>query len=199
MLQDGEVLRVGGAEPTLVDVRVVAATNRDLRAEITDRRFREDLFYRLNVIPVTLPPLRERRDDVLPLARHFLARAGRQGGRRLELGPEAGEVLLRHPWPGNVRELENAIERATILGRGDTIEPEDLLPEEAPAGNGAVLSEGTLQECLDACSAERIRSALAASGGRRAEGAVVAAGVVRYGLARVLEVPQRYAVCVGLG
>ena len=172
VLQEGEVQRVGGGDPRSVDVRIIAASNRDLRSAIAEGRFREDLFYRLNVIPVQLPPLRQRRDDVLPLARHFLARCAEQGGRRLELAPEAEERLLRHPWPGNVRELENAIERATILGRGDAVGSEDLLLEEsAPRRADTALSEGTLQECLDACTAERVRAALAATGGRRADAA----------------------------
>ena len=171
-VQEGEVLRVGGSEPRPVDVRIIAATHRDLRSAIAEGRFREDLFYRLNVIPVLLPPLRERRDDILPLARHFLRRTLEQGGRRMELSDAARERLLGHPWPGNVRELENAIERATILGRGEAIEPEDLLLESSGAGSvDPALATGTLQECLDACAAERVRAALAASGGRRADAA----------------------------
>ncbi|MEM7350771.1 MAG: sigma-54 dependent transcriptional regulator, partial [Acidobacteriota bacterium] len=174
VLQEGEVLRVGGDAPRRVDVRVLAATHRDLRAAIADGSFREDLFYRLNVIPVQLPPLRQRREDVLPLACHFLARGAQQGGRQLELSNAAANLLESHPWPGNVRELENAIERASILGRGDTIEPEDLLLDGATEDNALEtdsLQTGTLQECLDACTAERVRAALSASSGRRAEAA----------------------------
>ena len=172
VLQEGEVLRVGGSESRGVDVRVVAATNRDLRAAIAEGRFREDLFYRLSVIPVQLPPLRRRPEDILPLARHFLARAAEQGGRHLELHPDTEQRLLGHPWPGNVRELENAVERATILGRGDAVGPEDLLLEEsASSPPPANLAEGTLQEYLDARTAERIRAALTATGGRRADAA----------------------------
>jgi len=133
VLQEGEVLRVGGSAPRPVDVRIVAATNRDLRREIAAGRFREDLFYRLNVIPIRLPPLRRRRDDVLPLARHFLAMHAEHGGRRLRLEPESEELLRRHPWPGNVRELENSIERAVVLARGDVIGADDLLLEDLSA------------------------------------------------------------------
>src|SRR5262249_5718512 len=124
VLQEYEIDRVGGTAPVPVDVRVVATTNRRLR-ELVDRgRFREDLYYRLTVVPLVLPPLRERRGDVDLLADHFLTRFG--GGRRLTLSPEAREVLRTRPWPGNVRELENALERAALLARGPELGPEDL-------------------------------------------------------------------------
>jgi DNA-binding NtrC family response regulator len=166
-VQEGEVQPVGGAKPRRVDVRLVTATNRVLRDEIAAGRFREDLYFRLNVIPIHLTALRERRDDVVPLARHFLARHAADVGRRHVLAPEAEDVLRRHAWPGNVRELENAIERAVVLARGETITPEDMLLEEpAPAGVAAG-ADGTLQDALDAAAAARIRSALAAAGGER--------------------------------
>jgi two-component system response regulator HydG len=132
-LQDGEVRRVGATQSTTVDARVVAATNRDLEQRVREGGFREDLFYRLNVIPVTLPPLRERREDIPLLAEHFLERIAQRQGRRLRLVPEAVECLLRYPWPGNVRELENAIERTAILSQRVTIGPEDL-PAHVAAG-----------------------------------------------------------------
>ena len=131
VLQESEVLRVGGAAPRRFDVRVVAATNRALRDEVAAGRFREDLFFRLNVIPMQLAPLRERREDVLPLAERFLDRFARDAGRRLRFGADATAALAAHPWPGNVRELENAVERAVVLARGAEITPEDLLLEEA--------------------------------------------------------------------
>jgi len=183
VLQEGEVLRVGGSAPRRVDVRVVAATNRVLRDEIAAGRFREDLYFRLNVIPIHLAPLRERRDDIVPLARHFLARYAAEAGRRLALSPDAERALAAHPWPGNVRELENAVERAVVLARGDTIEPEDLLLEERPAPPAA---DGTLQESLDRAAATRIRAALAAAGGNRAE-AARALGVDRTTLYRTMK------------
>src|SRR6266404_5267636 len=127
-LQSGEVRPVGSTHAITIDARVVAATNRDLAQMIHQGGFREDLFYRLNVIPVTLPPLRERREDIPLLAEHFLTRFAKRQGRVLRLSPASMERLLRYPWPGNVRELENAMERGAILAQADTIEPDDLPP-----------------------------------------------------------------------
>jgi len=132
-LQDGEVRRVGANQATMVDARVVAATNRDLSQRVREGAFREDLFYRLNVIPVTLPPLRERREDITLLAETFLERVGQKQGRVLRLGPDAIECLLRYPWPGNVRELENVVERTSILTTADVIRMGDL-PAHIAAG-----------------------------------------------------------------
>ena len=166
-------------------MRVVAATNRDLRDEVAAGRFREDLYYRLNVVPIQLPPLRERREDVLPLARHFLARHAAEAGRRLDaLRRTPRPPLARHPWPGNVRELENAIERAVVLARGATIAPEDLLLEERSAP-GVTVGDGTLQDALDAAATARIRGALAAAGGERTA-AARALGVDRTTLYRLM-------------
>ncbi|MES1211074.1 MAG: sigma 54-interacting transcriptional regulator, partial [Acidobacteriota bacterium] len=144
VLQERELERVGGTNPIRVDVRILAATNRDLEKAFRDGTFREDLFYRLNVISLTLPPLRERREDIPLLAGHFAARfADRLGRPSMAFTPEARACLLRHPWPGNVRELANAVERALVLGDGALIQPEDLpetLLEAAPAA-GAPLAE----------------------------------------------------------
>jgi len=130
-LQSGEVRRLGATQATTIDVRVIAATNGDLAALISEGKFREDLFYRLNVIQVVLPPLRDRREDIPALAEHFLTRSAGKLGRELRLSPGALERLLRYPWPGNVRELENAIERAAILARSEILEPDDLPPHVA--------------------------------------------------------------------
>jgi len=127
-LQEREIRRVGGNQPIAVNVRVVAATNRDLAQLTRAGRFREDLYYRLNVILVALPPLRERREDIPLLAEHFLARVAQRDGRALRLTPAAAERLLLYAWPGNVRELENALERAAILVAHETIAPGDLPP-----------------------------------------------------------------------
>src|SRR6185369_10837722 len=156
VLQENEVLRVGGVEPRPIDVRVVTATNRVLRDEIAAGRFREDLFFRLNVIPIQLAPLRDRREDVVPLARHFLRRHAGESGRHLELSPEAEAALGAHPWRGNVRELENAIERGVVLARGDMITVEDLLLSESTAAAKAP-ADGSLQNALESATADRIR------------------------------------------
>ncbi len=127
VLQEREFERVGGSQPKKVDVRVVAATNRDLEKEVAEGRFREDLFYRLNVIPVHLPPLRERGDDVLLLAEFFLKKFCVSKNReRMSISPEANGMLIAYSWPGNVRELENFMERLSILCDEVCITPDDL-------------------------------------------------------------------------
>ena len=127
VLQEKEIERVGGTGCRKVDVRIVAATNRDLEAAVAAGTFREDLYYRLNVIPIHLPPLRERGQDVLLLARHFLGRFCRKKERPpLELSPVVQRVLLAYAWPGNVRELENVMERLSVLVDGHVVAPEDL-------------------------------------------------------------------------
>ena len=132
-LQDREFERVGETRTRTADVRVIAATNRDLDADVRAGRFREDLLYRLNVVELTLPPLRERAEDVLPLARDFLARFARAAKRApLELAAATEEVLLRHPWPGNVRELRNTMERIAILWPAQLVAPEALPERTAP-------------------------------------------------------------------
>jgi DNA-binding NtrC family response regulator len=126
VLQEREVQRLGGNRTIPIEVRLVAATNRDLERDVQEGRFREDLFYRLNVIRVALPPLRNRKEDIPALARCFLQKCNRQTGKNLTLSDKAAEHLGRYDWPGNVRELENIIERAVILSPGPTIDPEDL-------------------------------------------------------------------------
>ena len=141
VLQDGRVDRVGGTRTTTVDVRVVAATNRDLLAEAQAGTFREDLYYRLNVIPIHLPPLRERPEDIPLLVDHFLRRFNERLGRGLQgLSPEATDAIAAWRWPGNVRELENLMERAVLLAEGDTIRLRDL------SGIGSVDEAGEVDE-----------------------------------------------------
>ena len=130
-LQEGEIRRVGESSPVQVDVRVIAASNQDLRRAIAERRFREDLFYRLNVVPLRIPPLRERREDVALLAAHFLQRFNQRSGERKALAPEAVARLQEHDWPGNVRELENVIEQAAALTTRPEIRAADLQVEQA--------------------------------------------------------------------
>jgi DNA-binding NtrC family response regulator len=128
VIQEREFTRVGATQVIPIDVRILAATSRNLPDEIREDRFREDLFYRLCVVPIILPPLRQRREDIPLLARYFLQKHGvRQGNKIRGFSEEALEALVRHDWPGNVRELENAIERAVVLARADVITPADLL------------------------------------------------------------------------
>jgi DNA-binding NtrC family response regulator len=133
-LQEHEFERVGGDQTIRVDVRIIAATNRDLREEVARGRFREDLYYRLNVVNVELPPLRDRKADVPSLARFFLDRFAKENGKNIDgFSPETVELLLSHEWPGNVRELENAIERAVVMATGAIVEPRQLPPAVRPA------------------------------------------------------------------
>jgi transcriptional regulator with GAF, ATPase, and Fis domain len=127
VLQEREFDRVGGSQPVRVDVRVIAATNRDLAADVVTGRFRADLYYRLNVFPIHAPPLRARRDDVPRLIAAFVEEASRRLRKPLRaVSPDALEVLVAYDWPGNVRELQNVVERAAILAHGDRIEAADL-------------------------------------------------------------------------
>ena len=179
-LESGEVERVGGQEPIRVDVRVIAATNRDLREEIAAGRFREDVYYRLNVIPIHLPPLRERAEDIPELAAHFLARLqARHGLVPPVLLPDAIERLMRYPWPGNVRELANVCERLAILHPGREVgarEVASMLPDsgavkEIPGTAPVEVSGGSLTERLDAYERALILAALEEADGNVADAA----------------------------
>jgi DNA-binding NtrC family response regulator len=129
VMQEREFMRLGGMETIKVDVRIIAATNCDLRQMVEEGRFREDLYYRLHVISIYLPPLRERKDDIPYLAQHFLEKYGAENNKRdMELSAEALDLMMEYDWPGNVRELENVMERAVVLGSGPRIGP-DLIPE----------------------------------------------------------------------
>src|SRR5205823_12402619 len=133
VLQTGRFERVGGSETVEADVRVIAATNRELAGRIAEGRFREDLYYRLNVVGIALPALRERREDIPLLAEHFIARLARKyRWPHLALSPEAVRWLCEQPWPGNAREMQNVLARAAILVRGRLILPADLRPPAAP-------------------------------------------------------------------
>ena len=164
-LQEGEVQRVGSDAPLTVDVRVLAATNRDLREEVARRRFREDLYFRLNVISLEVPPLRDRGEDI-PVAAHFLERfAGRNRKSIRGFSPQAVDSLLRYAWPGNVRELENAVERAVILCNGDLITRRELpaaiteaaSPEEASSAAVGALAGLPLDELERRAIGETLR------------------------------------------
>jgi two-component system response regulator HydG len=182
-LQEREIERLGGTRPVPVDVRLLAATNHDLARLVADRRFREDLYYRLHVVTITLPPLRERPEDLLPLAEHFLARHARRLDKAVDgFADEALALMRGYRWPGNVRELEHAIERAVILARDGRITGADLgLPPDGPATAEPPTGTGTLAEM------ERrwILAALERAGGNQTE-AAAALGIDRSTLHRKL-------------
>ncbi|MCB0221769.1 MAG: sigma-54-dependent Fis family transcriptional regulator, partial [Chrysiogenetes bacterium] len=171
VLQERRLTRLGGTKEIPIDVRVLAATNRDLEALMKEKLFREDLFYRLNVITIDVPPLRERPEDVLPLAEHFLTHYARQSGKRIEgFAARAKEALLSYTWPGNVRELENLIQRAVLLEDG-----EQLTLSEAP-GLSAATPEAArgaknYRRRVKQTQAEAIREALATTGGNKKQAA----------------------------
>jgi len=149
VLQEREFERVGGARVLRTDVRVIAATNRDLQAHVASGAFRADLFYRLNVFPMQVPALRERREDIPALVRHFAAQAARRVGRKLqEVSPSFIERARAHGWPGNIRELENVVERATIMSRGPLLDGSALLADEVPRAASAdpAPASGTLED-----------------------------------------------------
>jgi len=169
-LQDGEVTMVGSSRPRSVDVRIVAATNQDLADGARTGVFREDLYFRLNVVPIEVPPLRERGDDVLLLARHFLAKFALEAKREPPTLTEAAVEALRNwPWPGNVRELENVIRRLVVLGDDEAFDLPDLpAPMRFSAPRG-----GTVMRSLAEVEAEHIRSVLAAVGGNKTRAAEI--------------------------
>jgi DNA-binding NtrC family response regulator len=170
VLQDKVVMPVGG-KPVKVAARVIAATNRDLQTLVAAGAFREDLYYRLNVVPIWLPPLRERPDDIIPLAEYFLQAAAGQYGARI-LTAAAAARLWEHSWPGNVRELRNTIERTCVLARGPVIDAGDLaIAALEERRSQPQISDSDLPAAVVALESEMIRRTLAACGGNRAEAA----------------------------
>jgi two-component system response regulator AtoC len=171
VLQESEIRRVGDQKTRRVDARVLAATARDLEAETKVGRFREDLFYRINVVVIELPPLRERDEDIAPLARHFAVRLAQRFRRPLSLSDDAIAWLEQQPWPGNVRELENVIERAAVLSNKEVLEPGDFRNDSRPpAPDSPVPTAGdSLRSVVEAAERQAITVALrAADGNRRA-------------------------------
>ena len=175
VLQERQVDTIGGREPVDVDIRVIATTNRSLKREVEEGRFREDLYYRLNVFPVTLPPLRERRADIPHLVEHFLRKhrdIGIRGNRStmIRISREAVNELMKHDWKGNIRELENTVERSILMAEGDTILPEDLIidaRQEMPRGASAIqaglsvseMEKALIMKTLDEVSGNRTKAA----------------------------------------
>jgi two-component system response regulator AtoC len=152
VLQERQVERLGSVQPTAVDVRVLAATNADLRKAVKDGKFREDLYYRLNVVQIHLPPLRERREDIPLLVDHFVRKFARECGKEVR-GVSAGarDLLSRYDWPGNIRELENMIQRAVVLSTGPTLQLQDFPLEVAMPHAGSRLTEETGLPLKEAC------------------------------------------------
>ena len=192
VLQERAFERVGESRPRTSDARIIAATNVDLRRAVVDGRFREDLYYRLRVVPIEIPPLRERREDIEPLATFLLARVGGRQGRALRFSPDALRTLLEHSWPGNVRELENALERAAILTEGRELRAQDVIAARGAVAGGTAVpgrraaGSGTLTDI----EREAIVRALAEVGGNRRQ----AAKRLGIGLRTLYEKIHRYGL-----
>lgn len=186
-VQEREFERVGGTKPISVDVRIIAATNRDLEGAVKEGRFREDLYHRLNVIPLTLPPLRERKEDIPPLAHFFKRRFSLEAKKPFtEISPEALEKLLAYDWPGNVRELANTIERAVVLFHGPTINVEHLPPRVVTAQPGIRSGSLSYHESIDGYRRQVIITALTQAQGNRAQAAKTL-GLQRTYLSRLIK------------
>ena len=181
-LQDGEIRRVGETRPFTVDVRVLCATNQDLRSCVAQRRFREDLFYRLRVFTLEVPPLRQRVDDIMPLAEMFLAQQGR---RKAHFTSRAEKALTGHRWPGNVRELGNAVKHGAVLSAGDDVDVEHLPDDVVNPSRLAPAPPGPLRTLVDV-EREHVLRVLEACGGRQGEAARVL-GIGRTTLWRKLQ------------
>lgn len=172
-IQEKEIERIGAGYPTPIDVRIISATNSNLRSAIKKYKFREDLFYRLNVIPIHLPPLRERKEDIHLLANHFLHKYNREFSKKIKgLKKDAMELLVNYDWPGNIRELQNLIERLCVLAKTDHI-GKDHLPKEIAGENTSKPEshEVTLQKAVQKFEAEFIKNALRKTGGKKGQAA----------------------------
>jgi two-component system response regulator AtoC len=168
VLEEKEFNRVGGNEPIKVDVRVISATNRDMKQAVAEGKFREDLYYRLNVVNIELPPLRERTEDIPMLAQHFLKRFALENQKEITgFSPQATDFLLKHEWPGNVRELENAIERAVILSQNSVIEVADLYQQNMVPAGSTTSSVPNLKQV----EKDHIQNVLSETGGNYTEAA----------------------------
>ena len=172
VLQEREFERVGGTATLRTDVRLIAATNQDLEAAVAGGGFRNDLYYRLNVFPIRMPALRERRSDVMLLADHFVTRFSHQHGRKVKrISTPAIDMLMAYHWPGNVRELENCIERAVLMTRDHVVHAQHLPPSLQTAQESGTSLRGTLQQTLDLVERELVVEALKETSGNMAEAA----------------------------
>ena len=190
VLQEREFERLGGTRTIKIDVRLVAATNRDLRAALEEGTFREDLYYRLNVVPIDIPPLREHKEDIPELASLFLTRFAKDSEKKITgISPDALKVLVNHYWPGNVRELQNVIERSSALAAGPVLQPSDIhldsLRGKPPQPTERLLPEGmTLEQWED----EVIREALRRANGNKSQAARtlgLSRNALRYRLSKI--------------
>jgi DNA-binding NtrC family response regulator len=189
-LQEREFERVGGTRPIRVDVRIIAATNRDLHGLVKEGRFRADLYYRLNVIPISLPPLRERREDIPDLANFFIRRFSFETKKNFnDIGQDARDKLIAYDWPGNVRELANVIERAIVLGRGPNLSVDDLPVAVTSKDSVTSLDSLSYSESIEAYRRDLILSALSEAKGNRAA-AAKALGLQRTYLSRLIKTLQ---------
>ena len=174
VIQEREVNRIGSSRPIKIDVRILAATNENLADAVRKGRFREDLFYRLSVVPIHLPPLRERKEDIQPLVQHFLQKYNRRAKKNIAgISPQAVKALIEYDWPGNIRELENTIERAVVLSSGTGIELEDLMYHGISAGSLLPGSIGGKYKSLEEMEKEYITAVLRASYGNKSRAAEV--------------------------
>jgi len=173
VLENREIKRIGSPDPVHIDIRVIAATNRDLTEMVREVTFRDDLFYRLNVGAIHLPPLRTRTDDIEPLVQHFIGIFNQRLARTVTgTAPEVLDIFARYPWPGNVRELANVIERAMVVCKSSVIVPESLPPHLFEVRPARLDDEPELPDLsLRAAEREQILRALQASGGKRVEAA----------------------------
>jgi transcriptional regulator with PAS, ATPase and Fis domain len=174
VLQDREFDRVGGTQPIRVDIRVIAATNQDLKEAIKDGRFRKDLFFRLNVVSVMIPPLLERREDIPALAKYFVARYAKEMKRpNLTIHPKAIEALRHYDWPGNVRELANVIERSVVLATSDAITADDITLEaqDADGSPTEALMGLPFHDSVEHFKRMRLQEAISKAGGSKTKAA----------------------------
>jgi two-component system response regulator HydG len=189
VLQERELTRVGGAEVIKIDVRVIAASNKDLKKEMEQKRFREDLFYRLNVVTLNVPPLRERREDVPLLAQHFVQLFAAKNSKSIKgFSPQAMEKLVKYNWPGNVRELMNAVERAVVLSRTKFLDADELslMMADSPSAGESDKPCMTGSLPLDEVEKRSILEALDTCGGNKSE-AARRLGITRKTLRKKLE------------
>jgi len=171
-LQEREFQRVGGNRTFRSDVRIISATNRDLEKAVKGGGFREDLFYRLNVVGITIPPLRDRREDLAPLMEHFLKRFSTENNRKIKgVSSKARHLLMKYDYPGNVRELENILERAVVIARGETIETSDLPFSALEEDQGQNRNRGTLKESIEFLEREMVINSMAESGNHQTRAA----------------------------